>query len=98
MVYENFRQLRACLVCMILKMRGQENMNIARLDGIWSRATMFVLSVWFQRERCEALQLVAIVGHVFSPVVKSVAERMAWNPRSEDWYRWFESWYEVLAS
>jgi hypothetical protein len=71
MVYRNFRQLRACL---ILKMRGQENTNIAGLDGSWSRATMFFFTVWFQRVRCKALQLVAIVGNVYSPVVKSVPE------------------------
>jgi hypothetical protein len=35
---------------------------------------MFFLIVWFQRERCEALQSVAIVGHVFSSMVMSVVE------------------------
>jgi hypothetical protein len=43
-------------------------------DEIWSRVTVFFLTVWFQRERCEALQSIAVVGHVFSSMVKSVAE------------------------
>jgi hypothetical protein len=34
----------------------------------------FFFTVWFQRERCEALQSVAIIGHGFSPMVKLVAE------------------------
>jgi hypothetical protein len=42
--------------------------------GIRSYATMFFLTVWFQRERCEALRSVAIVRHVFSHTMKSVAE------------------------
>jgi hypothetical protein len=46
--------------------------GIAELDGILSCATMFFLTVCFQSERCEALQSVAIVGHVFNPMVKSV--------------------------
>jgi hypothetical protein len=45
-----------------------------RSDGIRSRATMFFLTIWFQMEQCEALQYVAIAGHVFSPMVKSVTE------------------------
>jgi hypothetical protein len=32
------------------------------------------LNVWFQREQCEVLMFVAIVVHVFSFMVKSVAE------------------------
>jgi hypothetical protein len=32
------------------------------------------MTVWFQRERCEALQSVAIVGHVLSSMVMSVVE------------------------
>jgi hypothetical protein len=31
-------------------------------------------TAWFQRERCEALESVTIMGHVFSSMVKSVAE------------------------
>jgi hypothetical protein len=30
--------------------------------------------IWFQRERCEALKSVTIVGHVFSSMVKSITE------------------------
>jgi hypothetical protein len=33
-------------------------------DLFWSRATAFFFTVWLQRERCEALQTVAIMGHV----------------------------------
>jgi hypothetical protein len=32
------------------------------------------LTIWIQRERHEALQSISIVGHVFSPMVKSVVE------------------------
>ena len=53
---------------------GVSCLKIAGLDGIRSRATMFFLTVWFQREQCEALQSVAIVGHAFNSMVKSVAE------------------------
>jgi hypothetical protein len=35
-------------------------------DGIQSHATIFFLTFWFQRERCEALWSVVIVAHVFS--------------------------------
>jgi hypothetical protein len=35
---------------------------------------IFILTVWFQREQCEALHSVAIVGHVFSRMMKSVAK------------------------
>jgi hypothetical protein len=31
----------------------------------------FFLTVWFQRERCEALLDVAIIGHAFSLMVRS---------------------------
>ena len=34
----------------------------------------FFFTVWFQRERCEVLQSVAIVGHVFCTMVMSVVE------------------------
>lgn len=53
---------------------GDSCLEIAGSDGIRSCATVFFLTIWFQRERCEALQSVAIVGHVFSSMVKSVAE------------------------
>jgi hypothetical protein len=33
---------------------------------------MFFLTYWFQRERYDALQSVAIVGHAFSSMVMSV--------------------------
>jgi hypothetical protein len=33
--------------------------------------THIFLTVWFQRERCKALQAVTIMGHAFSPIVKS---------------------------
>jgi hypothetical protein len=51
-----------------------DNMSgeIVGSDGILSRATVFFLTVWFQRERREALQSVAIVGHFFSFMVKLV--------------------------
>jgi hypothetical protein len=34
----------------------------------------FFLTVWFQRERCEDLLYVAIMGHVLRSMVKSEAE------------------------
>jgi hypothetical protein len=39
-------------------------LEIARSDGIQSCAPMFFLTVWFQRERCEALLSVSIIEHV----------------------------------
>jgi hypothetical protein len=48
--------------------------RVAGLDGIRSPVTMFFLTIWFQRERCEGLQSIAIVGHVFNLMVKSVVE------------------------
>jgi hypothetical protein len=39
-------------------------MEIAGLDGIRSCGTMFFLTIWFQSERGEALQVVATGGHV----------------------------------
>jgi hypothetical protein len=38
------------------------------------------VTVWFQSKRCEALLVVAIIGHAFSPMVR----RMSWNPKSGD--------------
>jgi hypothetical protein len=35
---------------------------------------MFLLTVWFQRERCEALLSVTIMGHVIRSMLKSEAE------------------------
>jgi hypothetical protein len=37
--------------------------------GIWSCATMFFLTIWFQRERGEALLSVAMMGHVLRSMV-----------------------------
>jgi hypothetical protein len=48
--------------------------EIVGSDVIRSHATMFFLTVWFHTERYEALRPVAIVGHVFSSIVKSVTE------------------------
>jgi hypothetical protein len=42
-------------------------LEIARSDGIWQCAPVFFSDclVWFQRESCEALLSVVIMGHVF---------------------------------
>jgi hypothetical protein len=41
---------------------------------------VFSLTVWFQRERIEALLVVNIMGHVLVPWCW---RRMSWEPRSE---------------
>jgi hypothetical protein len=52
-------------------------LEIAGLDGIRSCTPMFLLIVWFQRERCKALLPVAIMGHVlYSP----------WRSHRRRWY------------
>jgi hypothetical protein len=49
-------------------------LEIARSGGIRSCAPIFFLTVWFQRERGEALLSVATVGHVLRSMVKLEAE------------------------
>jgi hypothetical protein len=53
---------------------GASCLEIAGSDGIRSGAPMFFLTVWFQRERDEALLSVAIMGHVLRSMVKLEAE------------------------
>jgi hypothetical protein len=48
--------------------------KIARSDGLWSVQPCFFITIWFQRERCEILRSVIIVGHVLSSMMKLVAE------------------------
>jgi hypothetical protein len=50
---------------------GASCLDFAGSDGIWLCELMFFLTVWFQRERCEALLALTIMGHAFSPMVKS---------------------------
>jgi hypothetical protein len=49
-------------------------MDIAGLNGIQSCAPMSFLTIWFLREREEALFSVAIMGHVLRSMVKSEAK------------------------
>jgi hypothetical protein len=58
-------------------------LKIARSDRFRSCATVFFPTVWFQRERYEALYTIAIMGHVLVPWWCQ-SRRMAWKPRSED--------------
>jgi hypothetical protein len=45
-----------------------------RWDPVTRNHFLF-LSVWFQRERCEASQSVVIMRHVIGPMAKSVAAK-----------------------
>jgi hypothetical protein len=42
----------------------------------------FYLTVWFQREHCEALLVVTIMRHDSRSMVKSLSVRMSWKMRS----------------
>jgi hypothetical protein len=53
---------------------GASCLEIAGSDGIRSGAPIFFLTVWFQRERDEALLSVAIMGYVLRSMVKLEAE------------------------
>jgi hypothetical protein len=46
-------------------------LEIAGSGGIRPGAHMYFLTIWFQRERDEALLSVAIIGHVLWSMVKS---------------------------
>jgi hypothetical protein len=64
-------------------------LEIAGSGGIRSCAPMFSLTVWFQRERIEALLVVNIIGHVLVPCCLC---RMSWEPRSKDQQKVVRVW------
>jgi hypothetical protein len=53
---------------------GASCLEIVGSDGIRSCTLMFFLTVWFEREHCEALLSVAIMGYVLPSMVKPKAE------------------------
>jgi hypothetical protein len=60
-------------------------------DGIRSCALMFFLTVWFHRERGEALLSVFIMGHVLRFMLMSEGGEWHGSRVSEDEQRWFDS-------